>query len=151
MQVCSSNNQIIFSHSDFSQYLFWIQQKGKINKFKIMENNTEIRKTETLHIRLTPDDKQLIEQYAKMIYFTENVLLSARILENWLFNSAESVTTSTKSRTPQILLRRFQIHILRRCRNWWIKSMTKWLVSLICWLRKITTFPKALGSTREKR
>lgn len=31
------------------------------------ENNNEIRKTEVLHIRLTPDDKQLIQQYAGMM------------------------------------------------------------------------------------
>ncbi len=40
-----------------------------------MENNTEIRKTETLHIRLTPDDKQLIEQYAKMMNFSMSAFI----------------------------------------------------------------------------
>ena len=34
---------------------------------KKAENHQEIRKTEVLHIRLTPDDKQLIKQYASMM------------------------------------------------------------------------------------
>ena len=54
-------------------------RKEKIKKFKIMENNTEIRKTETLHIRLTPDDKQLIEQYAKMMNFSMSAFIEILI------------------------------------------------------------------------
>ena len=36
-------------------------------KLKKAENYQEIQKTEVLHIRLTPDDKQLIKQYASMM------------------------------------------------------------------------------------
>ena len=39
----------------------------KNRKLKKAENHQEIRKTEVLHIRLTPDDKQLIKQYASMM------------------------------------------------------------------------------------
>ena len=98
-----------------------------------MENNTEIRKTETLHIRLTPDDKQLIEQYAKMMNFSmsafiEILLHRKRIIvcENLgeliiqlsrIGNNINQIAHTTKSRTLQILLRRFQTNRLRRCRN----------------------------------
>lgn len=52
---------------------------------KKAENHQEIRKTEVLHIRLTPDDKQLIKQYASMMNmsmakFIEILLYRRRVI-----------------------------------------------------------------------